>query len=400
MSTIGFGHLRLKRRRFLGLSAALAGTLSCGVWAAAPVSGRRPSKVALLACKTYDVAALKEVYQRGFDLLGGVGRLVKGKTVTIKLNLTGTSNRPVFNRHPGYSYMSHPQTAAALVAVLFREGVRRVRLVESTNSRATLEQTLKFLDWDLQALSALGPVEYENTRNLGLGRDYATLKVAGGGHLFSAFQVNHSYADTDVLVSLCKLKDHLTTGVTLSMKNLFGITPNSLYGDQAGSEEATAGRGRLHGPGLLEAQTEVAKIQLPGMKKGYLAYPRDPGYRVPHTIADLCAARPIDLAIIDGITTMTKAEGYWGGEVGYTEPGVMIMGLDPVATDAVGMAVMGYPNPRAPRGELPFNTCDNHLLLAEQSGLGTADLTKIEVVGRTIQESVHPFPRSPLNKKS
>jgi uncharacterized protein (DUF362 family) len=343
---------------------------------------------------------LKGVYRRGFDLLGGIGRLVKGKTVTIKLNLTGTGNRPAFNRHPGFSYMTHFQTVAALVAVLFGEGARRVRLVESTTSRASLQQTLQFLDWDVQALSALGAVEYENTRNRGTGRDYATLKVASGGYMFSSFQVNHAYADTDVFISLTKLKDHVTTGITLSLKNLFGITPNSLYGDQAGNEDATAGRGILHGPGVAEDPTRAAKIQLPGLKKGYLDYPREPGYRVPHIIADVCAARPIDLAIIDGITTMTKGEGWWCGEVGYAEPGLMIMGLDPVATDAVGMAVMGYPNPRAERGTVPFSQCENHLLLAEKAGVGTADLAQIEVLGRSIKDCLHPFPHSPLYKKS
>lgn len=391
---------RVGRRRFLGMSVALAGALSRGVWGAAPAAGRRAAKVALLACTSYEVAALKEVYARGFDLLGGAGRLLKGKTVTIKLNLTGTSNRPVFNRPPGYSYMTHFHTVAALAAVLFREGARRLRLVESTNSRAGLEQTLRFLDWDLPALSALGPVEYENTRNLGAGREYATLKVSGGGYMFSSFQVNHSYADTDVFISLAKLKDHATTGVTLSMKNLFGITPNSLYGDQAISEEATAGRGRLHGPGLLETPADAAKIQLPGLKKGYLDYPRDSGFRVPHTVADICAARPVEVAIVEGITTMTNAEGWWCGEVGYTEPGVLLMGLDPVATDAVAMSVMGYPNPRAARGVLPFQQCANHLLLAEQAGVGTAELSQIEVLGRTLQESLHPFPRSPLYRKT
>src|SRR5262249_56536331 len=125
-------------------------------------------------------------------------------------------------------------------------GARRVRLVESTTSRSSLESTLGLADWDVSALSALGKVEYENTRNLGSGKSYSTLKVPGGGHMFSSFDFNHSYADTDVMISLAKLKNHVTAGVTLSMKNLFGITPNALYGDEAGSEEATGGRGPLH----------------------------------------------------------------------------------------------------------------------------------------------------------
>lgn len=398
MSNVYRSSLRLGRRRFLGLSATLAGGLTMGVWGAGTPSSRRAAKVALLSCKTYEIAALKETYLKAFDLLGGIGHLVKGKTVTIKLNLTSTSFRPMFNRPAGDSYMTHPHTVGALAAVLFKEGARRVRLVESTNSRATLEQTLRLGDWDVDALNALGPMEYENTRNLGRGREYATLKVAGGGYMFSSFQVNHTYADTDVFISLAKLKQHATTGVTMTLKNLFGVTPNSLYGDQAGREDATAGRGPLHGPGVA-AEGNVLKVQLPGLKKGYLDFPAEGGYRVPHTIADICTARPIHLAIIDGITTMTKAEGWWCGEVGYTEPGVMIVGFDAVATDAVGMAVMGFADTRARRGTAPFATCDNHLLLAEQAGVGTADLANIEVVGRSVKESVHPFAGSPLYKK-
>src|SRR5439155_9797490 len=139
---------------------------------------------------------------------------------------------------------------------------RRVRFVESTQSRAELAATLELADSDVKALGALGKVEFENTRNLGAGKSYAQLRVPGGGYMFSALDLNHSYADTDVMVSLAKLKNHVTAGVTLSMKNLFGLTPNSLYGDQAGDEEATGGRGPIHDP------TTFKSIRLPGLKEG------------------------------------------------------------------------------------------------------------------------------------
>ena len=62
-------------------------------------------------------------------------------------------------------------------------------------------------------------------------------------------------------------------------------------------------------------------------------------------------------------------------------------GLNPVSADAVGAAVMGYANPRAVRGAKPFEICDNHLLLAEQAGLGTADLAKIDVRGLSLEKA-------------
>ena len=37
----------------------------------------------------------------------------------------------------------------------------------------------------------------------------------------------------------------------------------------------------------------------------------DPGYRVPHIVADLVAARPIHLAIIDGVESIAGGEGPW-----------------------------------------------------------------------------------------
>src|SRR5262249_2492237 len=156
-----------------------------------------------------------------FDAIGGIGSLVKGKTVTVKINLTGTDFTAFLDRPVGETFMTHESTMLALTSSLFAAGAKRVRLVQSTPSRATLENTLSLADWDVNALRALGDVQLENTRNLGSGKSYSRLKVPTGGYMFSSLDVNHSYEDTDVMVSLCKMKNHITAGVTLSMKNLF-----------------------------------------------------------------------------------------------------------------------------------------------------------------------------------
>jgi uncharacterized protein (DUF362 family) len=282
--------------------------------------------------------------------------------------------------------MTHYATVMALGSLLFSAGAKRVRLVESTTSRSALAGSLAMADWDVKALEALGAVEFENTRNLGAGKNYAHLNVPGGGYMFSALDLNHSYSDTDVMVSLAKLKNHITAGVTLSMKNMFGATPNALYGSQAGTEDALEGRGVLHNPMGAE------HIKLPGLKLGITS--NDPTWRVPRIVADICAARPIHLAIIDGITSMSGGEGPWCREAGplkFTNPGVLIVGLNPVSTDAVGTAVMGYDNPRAVRGTKPFHFCDNHLLLAEQAGVGVADLAQIDVRGLSLDKARYPY---------
>jgi uncharacterized protein (DUF362 family) len=348
-----------------------------------PVARRSDSAVAIVSCRGYG-AEVRPAMAKCFDLLGGIGSLVKNKTVTVKLNLTGTDFSPFLGRPVGETYMTHFDTAAALASLLFAAGARRVRFVESTTSRSELADSLSMADWDLKTLQALGPVEFENTRNLGKGKTYSHLAVPGNGYVFSSFDFNHAYGDTDVLVSIAKLKNHLTAGVTLSMKNMFGITPNALYGDDAGSEESTGGRGELHTP--------EKKIKLPGIKPGITSV--EPGWRVPRIVTDICAARPVHLAIIDGITAMSGGEGPWcrdAGPIKVTTPGVLIAGLNPVSTDAVGTAVMGYANPRAPRGTKPFQFCDNHLLLAEQAGLGTADLSQIDLRGLSLEKAKYPY---------
>src|SRR5437870_1506895 len=85
----------------------------------------------------------------------------------------------------------------ALAAQVFESGAKRVRFVESTQSRADLETSISFADWDVNALLALGKVEFENTRNLGKGARYSRLRVPSGGYVFSTFDLNHSYEDTD-----------------------------------------------------------------------------------------------------------------------------------------------------------------------------------------------------------
>jgi uncharacterized protein (DUF362 family) len=380
------------RRAFIRRSAALAagaplalsGFAALAEQISVPAALRSKANVAIVPCRGYG-PEVKAALKSCFDLIGGIDNLVRNKTVTVKINLTGTNFTWFLGRSCGETYMTHSATIMALLSLLFAAGASRVRLVESNQSQAELPETLVAAGWDVKAVDALGKVEYENTRNLGSGKTYAHLKVPSGGYMFSAFDFNHAYHDTDVMISLAKMKRHLTAGVTLSMKNLFGITPNSIYGSAAGSEKATEGRGPLHTPDGYE------KIILPGLKPGVTS--RSPFYRVPRIVVDVCGARPIDLAIIDGISAMTVGEGPWCGQAGtikLTTPGILIAGLNPVSTDAVATAVMGY-EPRAARGTKPFENCDNHLLLAEQAGLGTADLAQIDVRGMSVDKARYPY---------
>jgi hypothetical protein len=98
----------------------------------------------------------------------------------------------------------------------------------------------------------------------------------------------------------------------------------------------------------------------------------------------------VDLAIIDGIESVAGGEGPWIRGLRLVQPGVMIAGTNPVCTDAVAAAVMGY-DPRATRGTRPFQTCDNTLLLAEGHGVGTTDLNRIDVRGVPVAQALYKF---------
>jgi uncharacterized protein (DUF362 family) len=108
-------------------------------------------------------------------------------------------------------------------------------------------------------------------------------------------------------------------------------------------------------------------------------------------VADFAVIRPIHLQIIDGVESMAGGEGPWIRGVRPVQPGVLIAGLNPVCTDAVSTAVMGF-NPRAGKGEAPFyRNADNTLMLAEAHGVGTTDLKRIEVRGVTIADAMYKF---------
>jgi uncharacterized protein (DUF362 family) len=362
----------------------LAAEIAAGPGQTGLQAHRAAARVAIASCRSYG-PEVRPALEKCFDLLGGIGSLVKDKTVTAKLNLTGSDFKTLLGRPVGETYMTHYTVALALGSLLFAAGARRVRFVESTQKREGLESTLAEAGWDVPTLTALGKVEFENTRNLGQGKRYSHFRVPGGGYVFSAFDFNHAYEDTDVLVSLAKLKNHATAGVTLSLKNLFGLPPNALYGIEAGKETATAHRAPLHDPRGYE------RLKLPGLKASGMSV--EPSWRVPRITVDVCAARPIHLAVIEGITAMSGGEGPWCGEekLKVTTPGVVIAGLNPVSTDAVATAVMGYTNPRAVRGVKPFQDCDNHLLLAEQAGLGIAELAQIDLRGLPIERAQYPY---------
>ena len=363
-----------------------------GGFAVAALSIAKPapvSTVAIARCRTYQDDVYNKL-DRMFDQIGGIGPLVKNKTVALKLNLTGNPKR--FPMDPAMPYRNSPETVLATVRLLAKNGARRVRMIETFFPAKQDMELWGRYGLDISGINNAGcKVEWENAQNLGLGSKYVRVNVPGGGYMFPAYDLNHSFVDCDTFVSLSKLKNHWIAGVTMSLKNNFGITPCSLYGGDCGpdgNEDPQQERGPVCHNGAKTPPKGVPQELDP-------TSPRDFGYRVPRIVADLVRARPIDLAIVDGVESIRGGEGVWNPGVQIIKPGVLLAGKNPVCLDAVCMAVMGY-DPKADRGTKPFIRGDSALRLAEAKGVGTTDLSRIEVAGLSIKDAYFDYGPGPV----
>ena len=374
--------VRMTRRQLI------AGTASVALgraFAAVPPT----SPVAIARCATYD----KEMFQtmaRLMNQIGGIGRLVKGKTVAVKLNLTG--NPTNFPERPELPYRTNPATVLALAQVLSNAGAQRIRIIESFFPPTQDLELWARYNLDVKAIGNVGcKVEWENVQNMGQAKEYKRLKVPWGGYIFPAFDLNHSFTDCDVYVSLSKLKHHVTAGVTMSMKNNFGITPCSLYGGDCG-ESGNENQRQERGP-VCHNGTATPHKGVP--QELDRTTPRQGGYRVPRIVTDEVGARPIDLSIVDGIESVKFGEGVWNRGIVWVKPGLMLAGKNPVCVDAVSTAVMGG-DPLADRGQGFFADCDNTIKLAQAAGIGTGDLSRIELPGLKIKEALFDYGVRPV----
>jgi uncharacterized protein (DUF362 family) len=347
------------------------------------------SPVSIGRCQSYG-AELTPALGRMFDQLGGLGKLVAGKTVAIKVNMTGGTRDRIGRTPAELAHYTHPAVVGATVHLLAAAGARRIRVLEGCFACSDpLEEFMLDAGWDPSPILNAAPnVEMENTNILGRGKRYHRMMAAQGGYIFPGFDFNHAWAESDVVISIAKLKEHATVGLTLGMKNMFGATPITIYGDAAGKDEPTmdprGGRGSIMHEGS-RAPSKSAPQEVDA------STPRRGDYRMPRIVVDVCAALPVHLTIIDGVSTMVGGEGPWTGpRIKVATPGVLIAGFNPVCTDAIATAVMGY-DPMAKRGQPPFDVCDSFLELAEARGLGTRDPGRIEVVGSSVKDAVFPF---------
>ncbi len=165
---------------------------------------------------------------------------------------------------------------------------------------------------------------------------FASYAVPGGGLMFDRYTLSACFADADAVVSVAKMKNHAFMGVTLCMKNLFGLPPISL----------PAGKVRSYYHHVI---------------------------RLSYVLADLGMILQPCLNIVDALTGQSGRE--WGGEGRVCN--ALLAGDQVTATDACGTTLMGH-DPAADWPAPPFRRDRNHLLIAAQRGFGTVDLNEID----------------------
>src|SRR5450759_3075734 len=88
-----------------------------------------------------------------FDQLGGLEKLVRNKTVTVKVNMTGPPENRFQGLALGLTHYTHPKVVGATANLLGRAGARRIRFVESSWATAgPLEDVILDAGWNLRAL--------------------------------------------------------------------------------------------------------------------------------------------------------------------------------------------------------------------------------------------------------
>lgn len=277
------------------------------------------SRVAILGAESYS-RNLENILQYGLELFHVD---VRGKTVLLKPNLV--------DYIPGNHINTHPLLISAAVECFRRLGAKTVLVGEGPGHQRDTDLVLleSGLADELRQLKV--PFVDLNRDELVAERLLAT--YTGMDRLW----LPRSVLDADFVVSMPKVKTHHWSGVTLSMKNMFGVVPGVKYGWP---------KNILHWKGIQES------------------------------ILDVCATVPVHFVIADAIVTM---EGN-GPLNGNPRPlNRIVLADDPVAADATCARLMGLDAVRI-----------THLRIGAQF-LGNVSLDRIDQIAEAICAPANPF---------
>ena len=290
------------------------------LWSKYPLDRRpRRSRVAIVNVDDYSpkLESILEAALRLFPID------VNGKTVVLKPNLVDYLSGDAIN--------THPLVVLAAVEGFRRLGAKSVRVAEGPGHQRDTQLVL----------SQSGYGECLRTRKIrfiDLNRDEMVrtrlqASYTGLNHLWFP----RTILEADFFVSMPKIKAHHWSGVTLSMKNMFGVVPGMRYGWP---------KNILHWAGIQES------------------------------ILDICATVPIHFVIADGVVSM-EGNGPLNGTPRHLHK--IVLSNDPVAADATCARLMGLEPSGVP-----------HIREASRF-LGNSSTTVIDQAGEFLVPPERPF---------
>ncbi|HEU4340433.1 MAG TPA: DUF362 domain-containing protein [Candidatus Binatia bacterium] len=317
----------LTRREFIKISTTAAAlyplTSGCEQlprWEGSAYRKPQISRVAIFGTGSYD-KSLSDTILRGIKLFT---LDLKGKTIVLKPNLVEFDPHGVIN--------THPRLVAAAIEAFKRLGSKEVIVAEGPGHRRDNEYLLS-------ASGLYDVVKEYRVRYVDLNTDdVRPTKLRSRFTTLDQLYLPETLFNADLLVSMPKLKTHHWAGVTLSLKNMFGVVPGAVYGWP---------KNALHWAGIHGS------------------------------IVDINSSLPLpQFAIVDGIVGM-EGNGPLQGQA--KKSGVLVFGDDLVAVDATAARLMTI-EPRK-------------IKYLEMAGefLGNIDYGKIEQIGEKVERFQQDF---------
>ena len=230
---------------------------------------------------------LERIITDGLAALGVDAHEVQGKSVLLKPNLVEPTR---LASHVN----THPAVVRAACMAFRRLGAREVVMAEGQGHTRDSDYALEQSGFaDMLASEGLDFVD------LNVDDVTAVKNQLGQTRLRELMLPRTLVHRADLIVSMPKLKTHHWTGVTLSMKNLFGVMPGAFYGWP---------KNVLHQMGIEQS------------------------------IVDINAAARPHLAIVDGVIGMEGDGPIMGSP---RTAGVLILGRNLPAVDATASRLMG-----------------------------------------------------------
>jgi uncharacterized protein (DUF362 family) len=257
-------------------------------------------------------------------------KIERARKVVIKFNMMKLPDRIVYFEGRRRELVD-PAVCRAVLRLL-REHMSETAQLVATDTNAYTPEHLMGDDFNYAHILREFGVDFVDSN----APPFASYIVPGGGMMFDRYTLSACFADADAVVSVAKMKNHAFMGVTLCMKNLFGLPPITL----------PAGRVRTYYHHVV---------------------------RLSYVLPDLGMILQPCLNIVDALTGQSGRE--WGGEGRICN--ALLAGDHVTATDACGTTLMGH-DPASDWPAPPFRRDRNHLLLAAQRGFGTVDLREID----------------------